>query len=62
MQRTPAITNIRATWTVFRNLSITGRIDNYLNEQNNNLDYADNYETDFILPGRSCSLNLTYQY
>ena len=61
-QETPPIATIRATVTLFRKLAITGRVDNYLNEQNNNLDYGDNYETDFILPGRSFSLNLTYQY
>ena len=61
-QDMPPIANVRATRTLFRKLSITGRIDNYLNEQNYNLDYAHNYETDFILPGRSYSLTLTCQY
>lgn len=61
-QETPPIANVRVTWTVFRKLAITGRIDNYLNEQNYNLDYADNYLLDFELPGRSYNLNLTYKY
>jgi iron complex outermembrane receptor protein len=70
-QDSPLLANIRVTGTLFRNLAVTGRIDNYLNEQNytstyqNNTNanyYATNYEFDFIQPGRSFSINLTYQY
>jgi len=61
-QDSPLLANVRVTWTVFRQLTLTGRIDNYLNRQNYNLDYENNYEIDFIQPGRSFSFNLTYQY
>jgi outer membrane cobalamin receptor len=61
-QETPAIANVRVTWTLYQKLTITGRIDNYLNEQNYNLDYANNYLLDLELPGRSFNLNLTFQY